>query len=269
MTLLVRDEADILAENLAFHLERGVDHIILMDNRSVDATAKIAGAYERAGTLTYLYQHDDDYAQSEWVTGMARMAHERFGADWVINADADEFWYPHAGDLATTLSTVDPSALCAHAQRTNFAASPPDGRPFWERMTVRYSESVNALGWPLSGKVAHRGATDVTVAQGNHAVSFGGVPADARDVAIDILHFPVRTYEQYRRKIVSGGAAYERNNRSETAIGDAWRHLYRRYQAGRFEDDYRREVLDERAIATGTGNGRLLHDLRLREALAR
>ncbi|HEY8764567.1 MAG TPA: glycosyltransferase family 2 protein [Solirubrobacteraceae bacterium] len=53
MTLLVRDEEDILRENLDFHLAAGVDEVILMDNRSVDGTAAIAREYERAGHSTH------------------------------------------------------------------------------------------------------------------------------------------------------------------------------------------------------------------------
>lgn len=55
MTLLVRDEEDILRENLEFHLARGVDEIILMDNLSADGSASIAREYERAGVLRYMF----------------------------------------------------------------------------------------------------------------------------------------------------------------------------------------------------------------------
>jgi hypothetical protein len=34
MTLLVRDEQDILADNLDFHLAQGVDEVIVTDNGS-------------------------------------------------------------------------------------------------------------------------------------------------------------------------------------------------------------------------------------------
>ena len=63
MTLLVRDEADIISSNIDFHLDQGVDFIIAMDNLSVDGTTEILRAYERRGVLHYIHQADDDHSQ--------------------------------------------------------------------------------------------------------------------------------------------------------------------------------------------------------------
>ena len=41
MTLLVRNEEDILKENIEFHLNQGVDHIIATNNLSTDGTTQI------------------------------------------------------------------------------------------------------------------------------------------------------------------------------------------------------------------------------------
>ena len=66
MTLLVRNEADIISSNIDFHLDQGVDFIIATDNLSVDGTTDILRAYERRGVLHYIHQPDDDYAQHRW-----------------------------------------------------------------------------------------------------------------------------------------------------------------------------------------------------------
>ncbi len=41
-----------------------------------------------------------------WRTDMARLAATDFGADWVINTDADEFWMPSGGTLKEVLASV-------------------------------------------------------------------------------------------------------------------------------------------------------------------
>ena len=94
MTLLVRNEEDIIRENIKFHLSQGVGFFIVTDNRSVDGTADILKEYEAKGILRYIYEDSNQFDQHIWVTQMAVMAYTELGANWVINNDADEFWWP-------------------------------------------------------------------------------------------------------------------------------------------------------------------------------
>ncbi len=94
MTLLVRDEQDIIRENIEFHRSQGVDYFIATDNKSEDRTPCYLKDYEKQGILHYIYEGNDNYNQHEWVTRMARMTCVEHSADWVINNDADEFWWP-------------------------------------------------------------------------------------------------------------------------------------------------------------------------------
>jgi hypothetical protein len=121
LTLLARDEADIVDAQIAFHLHAGVDYVIATDNRSQDRTAEILERYERAGVLLLLREGGDDMRQDEWVTRMARLAATDFGADWVINADADEFWWPRSGSLKDVLAAV-PTASFVGAGGTSSRA---------------------------------------------------------------------------------------------------------------------------------------------------
>jgi len=71
MTVLARDDADIIAANMDFHFAMGVDHIIVTNNRSAHGTREIVLDYVRRGVATLIDELDDDYDQGAWVTRMA------------------------------------------------------------------------------------------------------------------------------------------------------------------------------------------------------
>src|SRR5918996_137458 len=137
MTLLARDEADIVDAQVAFHLSAGVDFVIATDNRSEDGTTEILERYEREGVLHLIREPGDDLRQSEWVTRMAQLAATEYGADWVLNADADEFWWPQGTGLAEVLDAVPERYGVVRAAWRNFVPRPDDARFFAERMIVR------------------------------------------------------------------------------------------------------------------------------------
>jgi hypothetical protein len=198
---------------------------------------------------------------------MARYACEEMHADWVINNDADEFWWEASGSLKNALAAAASGTLAVRAERTNFVARPEDGRPFWRRMDVRYRTSLNPLGRPLPGKVAHRALADISVEQGNHGVRVAGNAVPASGAPITVLHFPVRSRAQFFSKVASGGAAYARNRDLPVGVGATWRHLYALYLAGELEPEFRKELFSAEDIAAGLASGTLIRDSRLADAL--
>lgn len=226
MTLLVRNEQDILPHALEFHREQGVDHFIVTDNLSTDSSRDILRHYESLGWLTWFEEHNDDYDQEEWVTRMAGMAAEpRFSAGWVMHSDADEFWVSNSGSLKDFFSNLDTTINIVSAKRHNFVRI-RDRRGVWyENMIYRKSVSLNYRGMPLPDKVAHRPYPHARVAQGNHGVS-GLIEPKVKYDGLEILHFPVRSLEQIEQKIRLGGAAYRRNSRQSPDVGLGWRKLF-------------------------------------------
>ena len=270
MTLLVRDEIDILRSHLEYHLAQGVDFFIVTDNRSVDGTLDLVQEYVDRGVAHLVEEQDDDYAQAKWVTRMARVAVDEYKADWVVHSDADEFWC--ASDprltLRSALEQVPDDVAAIQVSRSNFLPVPEfdgDRRPFWSRMVIRERQSLNAVGVPLPPKVCHRGLANLSVTQGNHEVLLAGQPLSRASSLLRIMHFPLRTRSQFEAKIKSGGAAYERNSELPERTGITWRRLYERYKEGTLDDYYDGQLAREPAVTQGLQDGSLLFDFTLHD----
>jgi Glycosyl transferase family 2 len=266
MTLLVRDEEDVLEANLAHHFARGVDFVVATDNGSVDGTVDILRGEERAGRLRLIHEPEDTYAQHRWVTRMARLAATDHGADWVINDDADEFWWPVEGDLRSALEAVPAPTSLVVAHRYNVIA-----RPDHEPMTVRQAEPRQHPGLgdaPLPPKVCHRADPEVSVLQGNHEVEGPRLVGERLDDGrLEILHAPVRSYDQFANKIAKGGAAYARNTDLPAEVGHQWRRLHGLQEEGTFDEAWSHLVLDDAAVRAGLADGSLVEDRRWWDAL--
>jgi hypothetical protein len=268
MTLLVRDEEDVLEANLRFHYAQGVDFVIATDNNSVDRTPAILDRHVAEGRLRVIRETGDDYQQARWVTRMARLAATDHGADWVINADADEFWWPQDGTLHSTLAAVPRSYGVIRVPRFDFVPVPAEDGPFHRRLTLRKRHSVE-LGAPLeSPKVCHRAHAEILVSQGNHRVGGAGLEPMPPPAPITVLHFPMRAFRQFSNKIAKGGAAYGHNPMSPPDQGGKWKRLYAAHRDGGLRALYEAEVVDDEEAALGIEEGRLVKDDRLARFLA-
>ena len=203
MTLCVKDEEDILDAQLAFHLNAGVDFVIVTDTGSTDGTLDIIEPYRRAGVLELRHDDTRPFRQSPLRTAMARAAYER-GAEWVFSSDADEFWWPRGPGLKAVFEALPPRYGIVSGIWRPFVPRPDRGEPFYERMTARLA-AAHAINDPGSVfrpnvKIAHRAHPDVEVAAGNHSVT--GVPFSPLRgwYPIEVLHFPLRTEAQTSRK---------------------------------------------------------------------
>ncbi len=151
----------------------------MTDNGSVDDTPEILGRWADRGLARVIYEPGNDMADNghEWVTRMAREAATEHGADWVIHADADEFWWPLEGTLKEARwRRFRRSYGVVLSPRVEFLARPDGPGEFYDRLTIRESRAL------LRPKVAHRGIPDALVLhRGQHEVTVGGDLSDAWD----------------------------------------------------------------------------------------
>jgi hypothetical protein len=269
LTVLARDEADVVDAQISFHLNAGVDFVIATDNKSRDGTTEILEEYAGAGVVHLIREPAEGLRQGEWVTRMARVAATEYGADWVINSDADEFWWPRGGSLKDVLAAVPATYGIVEAFWRSFVPRPDDGDLFAERMTARLSQRA-PINDPTSFyrpvvKVAHRADPLVNVARGNHALAGTDFRTLTTWHPIEVLHFPLRSRAQWTRKVELQGEAFTKHiERSGTGY-----HLkgYDALHEGRIDEQYASLVVDDDALARGVADGTLVLDTRLRDAL--
>lgn len=242
MTLLVKNEEEMLARNLEFHKKMGVDGFIVTDNNSTDATPAILEEYRKRGwVLEIIRETSSGYCQKRWVDRMICLAKSRFCADWVINADADEFWYAKSGSLKTELAST-----CANVLRCPWQNMlPEDGKPFWEWTQYvcpvpdfsLYDLSPYAIFGKRNKKVAHRTAGYLQISMGNHKVAmFPRRTEWSKDIVI--YHFTIRGRQQFINKMIQGGKELEQNPSKH--VGRHWRYFYELYRQGTLEKEYER-----------------------------
>jgi hypothetical protein len=238
LTLLVRDEFDVIQTMIDYHIKRGIDHFVITDNGSKDSTIEILNDFARSDQIMLLHEPPSDFSQHRWVTRMAHIAQDMFQADWIFHADADELFVPMGSrTIKEILLEVEEEIQVLKIDRHDFVAfnrkyyAPPQ-----IEMIYRKSESLNLGGRPLPPKVIHRPIQNVKVTQGNHGIDVETNPRSASIDALRIYHYPIRSYKQFATKVSNGGSGYSLNKELPKNTGFHKRHWYQLLQDGKLEE---------------------------------
>ena len=260
MTLLVRNEIDVIRKNIEFHLNKGVDFIIATDNGSTDGTRDVLVAYEKKGLLYLIDEKQQDHSQSKWVNRMSKVAFQDFGADFIFHCDADEFWFPKSGDLKTEIKNSSADVL--YVNLINVLLENKDGNEKFPEdanyavvnpiETTNYEEDSKSEKFYLfkyPPKVIFKTKSDfLKVTEGNHDVENINDKKSDLSKDITIYHFPVRGKDHFFRKVKNGGAALESNKELDKSVGWHWRRWYSSYKQGKLEEEYQNLILSKGKI---------------------
>ena len=238
MTLLVKNEEDILEENIIFHHEMGVNGFIVTDNGSRDKTAEIINKYKQKGWIKELiYDETGGHQQVKFVDKMIRIAKEKYHADWIINCDADEFWYCKKGKYQDILSNCSHNVLkCAICNMI-----PIEDDVFWKSkwkiVNTVDSEEYNIPFYNLytkqMEKVIHRLQGYKIISAGNHNVKIK-LKSIGQTNDIVIYHYNVRNKEHFIRKMIHGGKEL---SKVENNMGEHWKYFYELSKKEGFDED--------------------------------
>ena len=273
-TMMVRDEADVVAAVVEHLVDQGVDLVIVTDNGSVDGTTQILQDYADAGVVELHHDPVHRKQQHSVVTGMARRAYTEHGADWVLNVDADEFF--KAVDPALTLRDAleaTPLELGAYTLPVVNLVGPPARRGsgidrlLWR--DVRTDEQLQQIGINAqpTDNCVHRGDADVVVAQGNHFVSIESTGQPAEAFALECLHVPWRSWAQLERKVDNAGRAYIASPDLKPSKNHHGMADYKRHLGGRLEYAFLLRSPLQSELDAGATTGDFARDTWLRDHL--
>jgi hypothetical protein len=134
-------DAEAAEANVAFHLAAGVDFVL-----AVIRDDRVAAALQAFGDRVRVERGVED---RELRTALARQALTDHGADWVISADAAEFWWPRGENLKEVLAPIPERYTIVQGLRRDFPpgestrrSSPEDGKGAVLRPVFRADPAV-------------------------------------------------------------------------------------------------------------------------------
>lgn len=247
--MMVKDEGDIIGENLTWLYRSGIRRLIVLNNGSTDDTGEILKRFARHYRDAELLVLNDPlvrYMQAEKTTGLYRFAISIWpDIRWVLPIDADEFLIAERG--IAILDDIDPRVD---------AVSIPKVIHFRNRAIADGTRSVmqimNLRSPPflVPPKIVVRNNLFMTIGQGNHKVRLvddrAPVYIGGFQFGLYYREFPTRSFPQLLRKIANGGAAIRNAEHflGRTVGGEHWLHLHDYLLSGgeeRFFERYQTE----------------------------
>lgn len=267
MTLICKDEIDIIETHIRFHKAMGVDGIIVTDNHSTDGTREVLERLKREGlVLEIIDEPRKEHLHHVYVNRMIELAIRKYHADWIINSDADEFYYSHSWNLKEQLPVKGVNVLRVYS---NFYFPSPlknkttfiEGTDFVKRNFKLFELDLYGIdknpateyfiGEGSCPKVIHNTRDYVEITDGNHFVKMRNynevVPQN-----ITLYHYHTRCYESLEAKAKKAIAAIEFNH--DPNWNQGWRNFVSLYQQGKLEEFYNMrfgEGLKEKLIEAG------------------
>lgn len=248
MVLLVKNEEDIIRENIEFHKEMGVDGFIVTDNNSSDKTKDILKEYvSRGWILDLIDEPSDSYNQKEWCHRMILLAKNKYKADWIISADADEFWFDVSGNLKNSIKNDLNSLIYVPMynvkdenkrwqDNVNVIVDGFDKNTIDKLVSDGKLSPFNQYGKQIP-KVVIRASDYIHIHMGNHSADTLGLNSQNVSETIKIYHFSSRGKVHFYNKMVGGGMAVSRNKNESENTAAHWRYYLKKYYDGTFDLD--------------------------------
>lgn len=220
-----KNEEDIL-ESFVRHHSTIFDRMIIVLHTCTDRSRDILEELKHEGLPIEIRFDDSAYhAQSEVLTGLL---HTIDDAQWICPLDCDEFLIATEGDVRDVLlgsSTQKPLSV----PWITYVPTPHDDlaerHPIQRIRHRRATEPRPFSKVVIPSDIARR----VTLPRGNHYLMLEGKPMEVpTHETLRIAHFPVRSEQQLRKKILGHWESVQKNPDFEEGTSFQWAQLVER-----------------------------------------
>jgi hypothetical protein len=252
------DQGDILKDYIEWHLHLGIDLVLAEDCNSSDETHEILDSFEKGGRVRWFRAPDKKEQGYQPAAKLIDMAREEYSADWIILNDVDEFLCAEGGDLRAILDSVaDDGVTAINVSCRNMTGPPLTKDRATKSQTLRIDRPVQeTYEQQLSGdipvpwifirhppKIIVRGDALERFGRGTHEVHTTRGKTLENSTLVQFLHFPIRGYDKFEKKIRNVAAFFEVNKHLEGWWGWHWRRWIRIHQEGRLRDEYEKQFV--------------------------
>jgi len=247
MTILVKNEADIIEKNIRFHAKKGVDNFVVMDNNSTDGTREILEKLSKEFEITII-DEKGVYNQAKWMTKLTHIARKKYNPKFLIPNDADEFWWCEGN-----LKEIIPNRAVTTVDRFNFLLY--EGLESWDKSEYRVenpifyrkntqlsSEKISIILTKISPKVIIKPKGLIWIRGGNHKALhlfnfkdyFKHYDKIKRFEKIKVFHFPIRSFEQFKKNIENRRILLQKGAK----MGPHYKRWVRLLESGKLEEEF-------------------------------
>jgi len=254
MTILVKNEIDVIEKNINFHSSIGIDNFVVMDNNSTDGTREKLEELSKKFEITII-DEKGVYNQAKWMTKLSNIAKTKYNPKWLIPNDADEFWKPTGGDIKKILPndkyvlTVNRFNMITYEGLDSFENSEyrVENPVFYRKDTQLSTQNISMILTKISPKVIIRPKGLIWIRGGNHKALHLGNIKDyfkhydkiKRFNDVEVFHFPIRSFEQFKRNIENRKILLQK----KAKMGPHYRRWVKLLDEGKLEEEYYNNIV--------------------------
>jgi len=262
--MMIKNEQNIIKQNLNWHYQLGIKYFVIIDNGSSDNTLTLLQEFAKKDVSLEIIQDSQiGLEKDKKVTQAYHIALDKFKPHWIFILDADEFIQPAKIPIQEIMYYLNKQLQIEQFENTFLHGVAKDylqqlqEQPLGLRITWRNYKTLLEINQnmlrpfkipPLKekfpsdfylydynncpSKVSLAAKKDIFITQGHHDAIYNNhliYCIDAEIFGLTISHYPILDYQHFKEKYIKGGSAYKQKLNSPPAEGKYWKMIYRAY----------------------------------------